>query len=183
MLYKSLLQERTPHILDRKIKNKHTLPYRIDSTFNKVSAKLQTSCGAAGHSPKFMDNSSFLSCQMSHCHWKQGSSISSSGVRGKAPQSTHPELVGFRTFNSVVDSSSLSPAQPAKHVSALSRVRLFVTPWTVARQAPLSMEFSRQEFWSGLPFHSPRYPPDPEIKPMSLTSPALQEESLPLCHL
>ena len=40
-------------------------------------------------------------------------------------------------------------------VKSLSRVRLFATPWTVAYQAPLSMEFSRQEYWSGLPFPSP----------------------------
>ena len=45
-----------------------------------------------------------------------------------------------------------------------------VTPWTVARQAPLSMGFSRQEYWSGLPFPSPGDLPDPGIKP---TSPAL----------
>ena len=42
-----------------------------------------------------------------------------------------------------------------KVVKSLSRVRLFVTPWTVAHQAPPSMEFSRQEYWSGLPFPSP----------------------------
>ena len=47
----------------------------------------------------------------------------------------------------------------------LSRVRLFATPWTVAREALLSMEFSRQEYWSGLPFPSPADLPDPEIKP------------------
>ena len=41
------------------------------------------------------------------------------------------------------------------------------TPWTVACQAPLSMQFSRQEYWSGLPFPSPRDLPDPEIKHMS----------------
>ena len=41
-------------------------------------------------------------------------------------------------------------------VKSLSRVRLFVTPWTVAHQAPLSMGFSRQEYWSGLPFPSPK---------------------------
>ena len=41
-------------------------------------------------------------------------------------------------------------------VKLLSRVRLFATPWTVAYQAPLSMEFSRQEYWSGLPFPSPQ---------------------------
>ena len=40
-------------------------------------------------------------------------------------------------------------------VCVLSRIRLFVTPWTIARQAPRSMEFSRHEYWSGLPFPSP----------------------------
>ena len=55
----------------------------------------------------------------------------------------------------------------------LSPVQLFVTPWTVAHQAPLSMGFSRQEYWSGLPFPPPGDLPDPGIKPASLTSPAL----------
>ena len=49
------------------------------------------------------------------------------------------------------------------------------TPWTVARQAPLSMGFSRQEYWSGLPFPSPGDLPDPGIEPWS---PALQADSL-----
>ncbi|KAM7230968.1 hypothetical protein CapIbe_018458, partial [Capra ibex] len=53
------------------------------------------------------------------------------------------------------------------------RVRLSVTPWTLARQAPLSMGFSRQEYWSGLPFPSPGDLPDPGIDPASLMSPAL----------
>ena len=47
------------------------------------------------------------------------------------------------------------------------------TPWTVAHQAPLSMEFSRQEYWSGLPVPSLGDLPDPGIKPAPLTSPAL----------
>ena len=51
--------------------------------------------------------------------------------------------------------------------------------WTVARQVPLSMEFSRQEYWSGYQFHSPRDPPDPGIK---LWSPTLQADSLHLNH-
>ena len=51
-----------------------------------------------------------------------------------------------------------------------------VTPWTVACQAPLSMGFSRQEYWSGLPFPPPRDLPDPEIEPRSL---ALQADSFP----
>ena len=56
-------------------------------------------------------------------------------------------------------------------VKSLSRVWLFVTPWTVAHQAPLSMGFSRQEYWSGLPLPSPGDLSDPGIKP---TSPVLQ---------
>ena len=56
----------------------------------------------------------------------------------------------------------------------LSHVRLFATLWTVACQALLSMGFSRQEYWSGLPFPSPGYLLDPEIKTVSPASPALQ---------
>ena len=48
-----------------------------------------------------------------------------------------------------------------------------MTPWTVACQDPLSMEFSRQEYWSGLPFPTPGDLPDPKIKAASLASPAL----------
>ena len=57
----------------------------------------------------------------------------------------------------------------------LSCVRLFATPWTVAYQAPLSMGFSRQEYWSGLPFPSPGDLPDPGIEP---GSPALQADAV-----
>ena len=57
---------------------------------------------------------------------------------------------------------------------SLSRVQLFVAPWTVAHQVPLSMRFPRQKCWSGLPF------PSPGIKP---ASPAWQEDFLPLSHL
>ena len=55
----------------------------------------------------------------------------------------------------------------------LSRVRLFVTLWPVARQAPLSMGFPRQESWSEMPFPAPGDLPDPAIGPVSLESPAL----------
>ena len=57
----------------------------------------------------------------------------------------------------------------------LSLVRLFATPWTVVHQAPLFMGFSRQEYWSGLPFPFPGDLPDPGIKPGSLS---LQADSL-----
>ena len=55
-----------------------------------------------------------------------------------------------------------------------------MTSWTVLNQAPLSMGFPRQEYWSGLPFPSPGDLPDPGIE---LGSPALQVDSLPLSHL
>ena len=60
-------------------------------------------------------------------------------------------------------------------MKSLSRVRLFATPWTVAYQAPPSMGFSRQEYWSGLPFPSPGDLPDPGIEPRS---PAFQADAL-----
>ena len=60
-------------------------------------------------------------------------------------------------------------------VKSLSHVRLFATPWTVAYHAPLSMGFSRQECWSGLPFPSPGYLPDPGNEP---GSPALEADAL-----
>ena len=58
-------------------------------------------------------------------------------------------------------------------LSHFSRVRLFVTLWTVALQALLFMGFSRQEYWSGLPFSPPGELPDPGFKPMAPMSPAL----------
>ena len=59
---------------------------------------------------------------------------------------------------------------------SLSRVRFFVTPWSVAYQAPQPMGFSRQEYWSGLPFPFPGDLPDPGIEP---GSPTLQADALP----
>ena len=56
-----------------------------------------------------------------------------------------------------------------RKVKSVSHVQLFATPWTVAYQVPPSMGFSRQEYWSGLPFPSPGDPPDPGIEPGSPT--------------
>ena len=78
---------------------------------------------------------------------------------------------------------AILPAWPYKNtvlsftiVKSFSRVRLFRTPWTVACQAPLSMGFSRQEYWSELPFPSPGDLPDAGIEPWS---PMLWADSLP----
>ena len=62
------------------------------------------------------------------------------------------------------------------HTQSLSRVQLFVTLWTIARQSPLSMGFSRQEYWSGLPISPSGDLPDPGVKS------DWQADSLPLIH-
>ena len=78
-------------------------------------------------------------------------------------------------FNPDWENKVLHAAEKWK-CQSLSCVRLFATPWTVACQPPLSMEFSGQEYWSGLSFPSPRDLPNPGVK---LGSAALQADSLP----
>ena len=82
---------------------------------------------------------------------------------------------GLRCLYGPLSKSALRNAatELISSASRLSRVRLFLTPWTAARQAPLSMEFSRQEYWSGLSFPPLGYLPDPEIEPGSPEDPAL----------
>ena len=67
-------------------------------------------------------------------------------------------------------------------LSRFSRVQLFGTPWTITCQAPLSMGFFQQKYWSVLLYPPPEDLPDPEIEPMSPASPALQVDSLLLSH-
>ena len=66
-------------------------------------------------------------------------------------------------------------------VRMLCRVRPFVTPWTIAHQTPLSMQFPRQEYWSELPFPTPGDLPHPGTKSTSLASSALAGEFLTNC--
>ena len=73
----------------------------------------------------------------------------------------------------------LVSTKKVSEVKSLSPVRLFETPWTIAYQAPPSMGFSRQEYWSGLPFPSPRDLPDPGIEPRSPTFQADALTSVP----
>ena len=77
----------------------------------------------------------------------------------------------------IISVSSFLYLHEFKLVKSLSRVQHFATLWIVAHQAPPSMEFSRQEYWSGLQFPSPRDLPDPEIEPRS---PTLQADALPV---
>ena len=87
----------------------------------------------------------------------------------------HQLLFFLCTFSSIISTDS----SMAGVCMLVSHVQLFATPWTVAHQAPLSMEFSRQEYWSGLPFLSPGDLPNPGIE---LGSPAFQADSLPPNH-
>ena len=77
--------------------------------------------------------------------------------------------------NKFVVISYNNPVKLRKKVKSLSRVQLFATPWNVAYQAPLSMGFSRQEYWNGLPFPTPGDLPNPGIE---LWSPAFQADTL-----
>ena len=67
-------------------------------------------------------------------------------------------------------------------VCVLSNVQLFANLWTVAHQAPVSIQYFRQEYWSGLPFPPPGDLPIPGIESASLVSGTLQEDSLLLSH-
>ena len=80
-------------------------------------------------------------------------------------------MADHRTFLSSVMYDLTSQRED---LCVLTYVQLFVTPWTVAHQAPLSMGFSRQEYWSGLPFFSSGDLPDPGIKLTSLVPPEEQ---------
>ena len=90
----------------------------------------------------------------------------------KASQTPHSENWAQEPLRSPLVPSSIS----VWWWKSLRRVRLFASLWTIARQPPLSMGFSRQEYWSGLPFPSPGDLPDPGIE---LGFSALQAESLP----
>ena len=88
-------------------------------------------------------------------------------------------LQGKQALSFITDPMEIYQAS----AQSLSRVQLYATPWTSACQAPLSMGFSRQEYWSGLPFPPPGDLPDPGIKPTSPVSLALAGGFFTTCHL
>ena len=113
------------------------------------------------------------------CSQRWRSSVQSAKTRLGANCSSDHELlivkfrfklkkVGNTTGPSRNDPNQI-PYDYTVKVKSLSRVRLFVIPWTVDYQAPLSMGFSRQEYWSGLPFPCPGDLPNPGIEPWSPT--------------
>ena len=100
---------------------------------------------------------------------------------GSPPGSPVPGILQARSLDWVAISFSNAWKWKVK-VKSLSCVWLFMAPWTVAYQAPPSMGFSRQEYWSGLPFPSPGDLPETDIKPASPAVPTLAVDSLPLSH-
>ena len=82
---------------------------------------------------------------------------------------------GIKPVPLTVEARVLATGLPVKIKVLVTQLCLFATPWAVAHQAPLSMEFSRQGYWSGLPFPSTGDLPDQGIEP---GSPALQVDSL-----
>ena len=85
----------------------------------------------------------------------------------------------FGADNSLLLETVLYVVGLACMLRCFRRVRLFMTLWTVACQAPLSKGFSQQEYWMGLPCTLPRNIPDPGVE---FAFPALQADSLPLSH-
>ena len=94
-------------------------------------------------------------------------------MKGKINEELNFKNLFSLSHNVTTSSAFYSVTCPGGVACILSYIRLFETPWTAAHQAPLSVEFSRQEYWSGFPFPTPGDLPDPEIKLASLASPAL----------
>ena len=112
-----------------------------------------------------------------YCYCCYVALVVSNSVRPHRWQPTRlpvPRILQARTLEWIAISFSNARKRKAK-VKLLSPVWVFVTPWTVAYQTPQSMGFSRQEYWSGLPFPSPGDLPDPGIKPRS---PIFQADAL-----
>ena len=99
------------------------------------------------------------------------------GVEKRGPSFTVGENV-----NTVLHSTSMENSICCAVLSRFSSVQFSAIPWFTALQAPLSMGFSRQEYWSGLPCPPPGDHPEPGVEPTSPESPGLQAKSLPLRH-
>ena len=102
------------------------------------------------------------------CHKPPASNL---GILGSFEQLDHVTTFGFlERFDGSIKTEGWTGNEKIVVVYLLSLVPLFMTPWNIVCQAPLSMGFPRQEYWSGLPFPSPGDLPDPGTE---LTTPAL----------
>ena len=121
-----------------------------------------------------------LHCQQTLSSFNLLVIILSCPVTGSSSHTFEATSVSFRIFLTF-STSGHSKTSGCKSLPSIlfSHVWLFATPWTVALLALLSMGFSRQQYWSGLPFSSPGDLPKPRIQP---PCPAFQANSLPLSH-
>ena len=92
------------------------------------------------------------------------------------------KYVAFMTVSAHMSKCVFMCVCVLSHTHTVSCVQLFATPWTAAHQAPQSMGFSRQEYWSGVPFPPPGDLPDPGIEHLSLASPDLADDAPALHH-
>ena len=131
----------------------------------------------------------FLSCEdtgNSHLQARKGALSNKPGLGLPSSKTTRKNCLLFKLLSP--RSVTTGPTKTIIYnisvcmLSCFSHVRLSANLWTVAHQAPLSMRFSRWEYWSELPFPSPGDLPDPGIEPMSPGAPTLQVGSLPLSH-
>ena len=150
----------------------HTYSMKISVYTNTLLVKL---CSAW----RFVDSLFLLVCVLDHI-FKQIRFFCSTAIINSFQTLmlwiTSPKKLGFifvLLIYNIKWKSSQFRCSSLACVCMLSRVWLFVTPWTVAHQAPPSMGFSRQEYWSGLPLPPPGDLPIPGVEPKSLTSPAL----------
>ena len=153
---------------------RHPLRSRREAAFpmcvRAVASVVSDSCDPTDYSPSGSPVHGILQARI--LEWvAMPSSRGSSPPRDRTLVLLSPALAGG-LFTTSATREGL-PHVLLLRLSRFSRVRLCATPWTVALQAPLSMGFSRQEYWSGLPFPSPGDLPNPGIKPASPVSPAL----------
>ena len=142
-----ILKHTTKYLLGRKSWVKHTKKYAFDiidslsyRMFHSICVWVVYATAAAAAAAKSLQSCPTL------CNPKDGS----------PPGSPVPGILRARTLEWVAISFSNAWKWKVK-VKSLSHVLLLVTPWTVAHQAPLSMGFSRQEYWSGVPLPSPEW--------------------------
>ena len=111
-------------------------------------------------------------CKLLYIEWVSESLLHSTGNYIQRPGINYSGKE-YEKECTTCTTESLRCTVETAYMCLLSNVRLFSTPWTVPSEAPLSMEFFRQEYWSGLPFTPPENLPHPGIEPESPVSPVL----------
>ena len=151
-------------------KNITLIPYEADTFQHELLTLLQPllvfyrldSCSLTGKACEDISSALGINQTLTDLYLTNNA-LGNTGVRLLCERLSHPGCKLRVLWWEMVPASGGDGTQGLRSgVSVLSRVRLFVTSWTIARQAPLSVGFSRQEYWSGLPFASPGDLPNPD---------------------